>query len=71
MDNNGQQSYLQGKPILDPYQQQQLDSWKNRVHKFFLDALPYVYRAINEILLILMKTIRGSFRIMKEQLFKN
>lgn len=71
MDNYVQNNTAKEKEFLTPYQQQQLNSWKNTLHKALLDAWPYVYRAINEILILVLKAVRGSFRIMKEQLFKS
>lgn len=71
MDPYGQNNSAEERQFLDPYQRQQVDNWKNRVHKLLLDAWPYFYRFLNELLLIIMKVIRGSIRITKEQLFKN
>lgn len=71
MDNYAQNNTAEEKEFLTPYQQQQLSSWKNTLHKVLLDAWPYVYRAINELLILVLKAVRGSFRIIKEQLFKN
>lgn len=74
MDNSAQVPpplLSEEKQFLTPYQQQQMDSWKNRIKKFFIDAAPYFYRFFNEFMLILLKVVRGSIRIAKEQLLRN
>lgn len=67
MDPNAQ---YQDTQSLNPYQQGQLDTWKNRFKKFSIAAWPYIMRGMNEFLLIMFNVIRGSIRIVKEQLFK-
>lgn len=66
MDNSGYQE----QQYADPYQLSQMDTWKNRMKKGVQAAWPYFYRFLNEFLLIMMKVIRGSIQIIKEQLFK-
>ncbi|HRN96370.1 MAG TPA: hypothetical protein PLD54_02910 [Candidatus Levybacteria bacterium] len=66
MDPNTQ---FEEKQYISPYQQQQLDNWKNKIQKGLQAAWPYFYRFLNEFLLIMMKVIRGSIQIVKDQLF--
>ena len=66
MDNSASSDQNQ---YASPYQQQQMDSWKNTIKKFWINAWPYLYRGINEFLLVMMKVIRGSIKIAKEQLW--
>ena len=69
MDNLGQQEYSEQREILNPYQKQQMNNWKNSAHKLLIDVWPSINRAINELLLLVFKLVRGGFRIAKEQLF--
>jgi len=61
--------YSQDKQYVSPYQEQRLDTWKNRFKKSMQAAWPYFYRFLNEFLLIMFNVVRGSIRIVKEQLF--
>lgn len=69
MDNSGQQ-YSEEKEMLSPYQKQQMNSWKNSMQKLLMDVWPSVNRAMNELLLILFKMVRGAFKIAREQLLQ-
>jgi hypothetical protein len=68
MDPNNQPVYTEQSSTFSPYQQQQLDNWKNKIKKFMIAAWPYIMRGMNEFILILTKVIRGSIQIMKNQL---
>jgi hypothetical protein len=57
------------KQILTLDQQQQLNSWKDRVHKFLLDAWPYFYRFFNDFLMYMLKIIRSFISTAKEEMF--
>lgn len=56
------------KQFVSPYQQAQMDTWKNRFKKAAQAAWPYFNVFLNESLLIVMKVIRGSIQIVKNQL---
>lgn len=57
------------KQMLTIEQQQQLNSWKDKIHKFLLDSWPYFYRFFNEFLMYLLKVIRAFFSTAKQELF--
>jgi hypothetical protein len=61
----------QSGQYIDPYQQGQLDNWKNRFKKISIAVWPYIMRGMNEFLLVMFNVIRGSIRIIKEQLFRS
>jgi hypothetical protein len=61
----------QQKQYLSPYQQEQVIGWKTNIKKALMAAWPYFMRFMNEFMLLMFNVIRGTFRIVKEQLFKS
>lgn len=59
------------KSVISPYQQQQLETWKVRIKKFFIAAWPYIMRGMNDFFILMLNVIRGSIRIIKEQMFRS
>jgi hypothetical protein len=63
-----QNQYPQEKEYLTLEQRQRLGSIIDRIRVIVLNTTPYLTRFVNELMLILLKVVRGSIRIAKEQL---